>query len=306
MTKTTGIPFTVSSNGESTPSEFESSQKQFGRKTELKSYNTLQTSGIKSKRTYQIDVKGTLSPAKKKKIIVSTPKAEIFPISSIKSRRTRQSRNLKKKQSNFIGESREFVTFKKNPEYRKNYYVQSSDFSKQCHISFNQSSRDFNKFYTRSSCDRKSNNTNKSIQSVTIYKGPMAQKYKVNHQHEFSAPKRSYKGKITSFVNSENQENKNGFHQRESKPIRHSMGMKDYERFIDPNQAPEKELFKASSVLPGTSNLIISQDIPKSIRYSSQTYASPFSSSTRSSIKRANMFENINNRISIGLGKMNT
>ena len=158
-------------------------------------------------------------------------------------------------------------------------------------------------------CDHKTETTAKSIQSITIYKGPIAKAYSISTTGVYTSPKNNmeeyenYSKNSSLLIDSKNREPKrNSTLQAKieaspisnSKPMRHSTLAKDYERstsnFIDGSTV---ELFKASSLLPGTSNLRISQDIPKNyLRGSYHTLESPFSSSTRSSLKRAKLIEN--------------
>lgn len=171
--------------------------------------------------------------------------------------------------------------------------------------------------------DQKTETTAKSIQSIKVYKGPIAKAFSINTASVYPTSKNKNidienNSKNSSLViESKNLEPIKNFTLLKFgdsspitnyKPLRNSTIVKDYSKWV-PNLAFEKpiELYKAHSLLPGTSNLRISQDIPKNyFRGSYHTLESPFSSSTRSSLKRAKLLENPIANFSTTIQKRNT
>lgn len=138
---------------------------------------------------------------------------------------------------------------------------------------------------------------------MTIYKGPTAQNYSINSPVLFSPTKSKHNSKLTSFTSLEG----NIIYEKSTtKPIRKSCHLvKDNNSSVQEGSQEKLKLYKANSVLPGTSNLMISQDMQymknstDSLQFKSyharntmSAMASPFSSSARSSLKRAKLMSN--------------
>lgn len=135
----------------------------------------------------------------------------------------------------------------------------------------------------------KTESTAKSIKSITIYKGPIAKTYPINVPPNDSPSKRNFESKLTSAVSKEDDSSpfKLAF-----KSLRSSIGTGNMKE-LNLKLTDEKPLmYKANTRLPGTSTLIISQDIPhSSLRNSCHLIESPFSTSNRSSLKRPTLAE---------------
>lgn len=171
---------------------------------------------------------------------------------------------------------------------------------------------------------QKTETTAKSIQSIKVYKGPVAKAYSINavsvypnNISKVAEPESTSKNNSSLLIEPKNHEPKRNFTLLKladwspvsnQKSLRNSAILKNYTKQIS-SIGLEKpiELYKASSLLPGTSNLRISQDIPKNFfcgNYS--TLESPFSSSTRSSMKRVKLIENPISNFSTTIHKRTT
>lgn len=147
------------------------------------------------------------------------------------------------------------------------------------------------KFVFNINNQRRTNSAVKNIQSVTIYKGTIAKAFSINMTCATSPEKikDNDMSARTSFEEKLASPEKPNF-----VPVRRSMGIKDYKEF-KPKRPMENAPrdYKANKILPGTSNLIISQDIPKgAFRNSWANFGSPLSNSTRSSLVRNKFAEN--------------
>jgi hypothetical protein len=130
----------------------------------------------------------------------------------------------------------------------------------------------------------KLNNVNKkNIQSVTVYQGSLT--------FNDSPIKVGKAAKANMFWSFEN--NGTALQQQRIDPLRRSCGV-NQNRYFKSSGIVERPLkiFKANSVLPGTSNLIISQDIESNTLLNSpKTVRSPISISNRSSWIRSKLTE---------------
>jgi hypothetical protein len=147
------------------------------------------------------------------------------------------------------------------------------------------------KFVFNINTERRTNSAVKSIQSVTVYKGPIAKAFSINLDSAVSPDRNKDKGlsAYSSFEEKLASPEKPSY-----APVRRSVGIKDYKEFKPkrPTENAPRD-YKASKILPGTSNLIISQDIPKgAFRNSWANFGSPLSNSTRSSLVRTKFAEN--------------
>jgi len=98
---------------------------------------------------------------------------------------------------------------------------------------------------------------NKLIESITIHKGPVSETFVIQP----STTRNTISSKHQMHCSFDQNQCPN---KRLSKlhPVRRSLGQQDFKFFGSKNQAKNSPLlYKASSVLPGTSNLMISQDI---------------------------------------------
>lgn len=131
---------------------------------------------------------------------------------------------------------------------------------------------------------RNANSNYKSIESVTIYKGP-AKIYSFNTSLNHSPAKH---------LKQESLENFSSFEKTlvSPKSLYRSTGTMDFKNARS-SAVKKPPLVKASSLLPGTNNLIVSQDIHMdSLRNSSASnFYSPVSYSTRNSLIRTKLIE---------------
>ena len=132
----------------------------------------------------------------------------------------------------------------------------------------------------------------KSIKGITVYKGPLAAGYSIGSPRGLTPLKRKANSRLTSFSNSQDK-NFLSVEKPRARVMRHSVGTFTKVQSRESSVSDSSKLYKASLVLPGTSTLIVSQDIlSNNLRQSCNTLASPFSSTTRSSIKRAKIAPN--------------
>ena len=245
---------------------------------------------VKNRRTHNECRKNNFSAKKWYEPSKLTNKSRQEWQNNAKSRNT-----LKPNQSVY---KKRFVTLSSNDNVflpKKKIIRQSLDMFQPVKCDLSGNLKDHKRIGLRSSVDRVTNSTTKSIQSVTIYKGPIANNMSINSPIKYSKSKSKHFSKQTSFASS-----------KENKNLNQNPSPNNYARASTELQSPltlrqsmgtdTSRLYKANSVLPGTSTLIVSQDIhwtaSNNMINSCQTIASPYSSSTRSSLKRVKLSQN--------------
>ena len=134
-------------------------------------------------------------------------------------------------------------------------------------------------------------NSKKSIQSVTIYKGPVAKNYPISGQNK-CAPVKKQKRKINKISSLKIDNKTNPKFYSSNKPNTKKTRLKDYKTFnLQKISTGNRMCSEINSALPGTTNLVMSQDFsaPLRTRGSYNTLTPPMSNSTRSSVVRTKL-----------------